>query len=48
MNKFVKLSAVLALATAFSALVFAAPQTFVVDGSPFLASHTAILVYPNS
>ena len=33
MNKFVKLSAVLALATAFSAPVFAAPQTFVVDGS---------------
>ena len=33
MNKFVRLSAVLALATAFSAPVFAAPQTFVVDGS---------------
>ncbi len=33
MNKFVKLSAALALATAFSAPVFAAPQTFVVDGS---------------
>ena len=33
MNKFVKLSAVLALATAFSAPVFVAPQTFVVDGS---------------
>ncbi len=33
MNKFVKLSAVLALATAISAPAFAAPETFVVDGA---------------
>ena len=33
MNKFVKLSAVLALATAVSAPAFAAPETYVIDGS---------------
>ncbi len=33
MNKFVKLSAVLALATAVSAPVLAAPETYVIDGS---------------
>ncbi|WP_321407190.1 YceI family protein [Tolumonas auensis] len=33
MNKFVKLSAVLALATAVSVPAFAAPETYVIDGS---------------
>ena len=33
MNKFVKVSAVLALATAVSAPAFAAPETYVIDGS---------------
>ena len=33
MNKFVKLSAVLALATVVSAPAFAAPETYVIDGS---------------
>lgn len=33
MNKFVKLSAVLALATAVSAPALAAPETYVIDGS---------------